>query len=217
MNNIFHLKHKLIQLANLDTDCEIFGSELHQYKIHPCLSSVQIQLFEQKYNTLLPNDYRNFLLEIGNGGAGPGYGLIGIGSESEFIEVIQPKDSNFFAKSFPLKSSWNDLDVMVKSKGSITVSIDEYLDDKFIQGTVPIAHYSSGIFARLVLTGEQRGNIWVDERSNCGGIYPFTIQSCSYFHDNPDDFHFHDIGEPLSFYNWYNDWLNRSLAQVLQS
>jgi SMI1 / KNR4 family (SUKH-1) len=207
MSNILHLKNKLIQLTILDTACEIFGSELHKYKLNPCLREAEIQAFEVKHHIQLPDDYRNFLLEVGNGGAGPGYGLM----------PTEDKNNNFISQAFTLQEAWNDLDLMIKNRSSFIVTPDAYLDNKFIKGTIAIAHYGHGIFALLVILGEQRGNIWIDDRANCGGIYPFTENCGSYLHDNPDDFEPDDCQLPLSFYNWYNDWLNRSLAQVLQS
>ncbi|BDI18434.1 hypothetical protein ANSO36C_42360 [Nostoc cf. commune SO-36] len=68
----------------------------------------------------------------------------------------------------------------------------------------------------LVVTGEQPGKIWIDDRTNDNGIYPTSLTFCNAFHDiNPDDFYpDSDEEQPLSFYDWYEDWLNRSLDQI---
>ncbi|MHC5613600.1 MAG: SMI1/KNR4 family protein [Nostoc sp.] len=75
MNKVLQLKKKLSQLALLDATFQIFGSELHEYQFKPCLSNKDIQVFESRHNITLPSEYRDFLLEVGNGGTGPGYGL----------------------------------------------------------------------------------------------------------------------------------------------
>ena len=40
-------------------------------RLYPCLSLTEIEAFETKCRVTLPTEYRRFLLEIGNGGAGP--------------------------------------------------------------------------------------------------------------------------------------------------
>ncbi|MFH7027875.1 MAG: SMI1/KNR4 family protein [Heteroscytonema crispum UTEX LB 1556] len=217
MIKVLQLKNKLTQLALLDKTFEVFGSESHQYKLNPCLPEAKIQAFESKYNIKLPSDYRDFLLEVGDGGAGPGYGLLGIGYESEIREILQVEDDEFLSQSFPLKEAWNDLG-LVKQRVDSAINYNPYFDNKLVQGTLTIAHYGCGIYAMLVITGEQRGNIWIDDRTNDSGIYPASPNFCHFFHDEePDDFPSdEDEVEPVSFYYWYDDWLNRSLRQVSQ-
>ncbi|MEH2053049.1 SMI1/KNR4 family protein [Nostoc sp.] len=222
MNKILQLKKKLTQLAILDSKFEFFGSESHQYQFKPCLSNKDIQLFESRYNIILPSEYRNFLLEIGNGGGGPGYGLYGLSGIEYTEDVILEKEYHenyeILSKPFPLTEAWNDLDVIVKNNTGFVANSDAYFDDKFIQGTLTITNYGCGIYAILVITGEQSGKIWIDDRTNDNGIYPASLSFCSFFHDaDPDDFTNSDEKQPLSFYNWYEDWLNRSLHQIRQS
>jgi hypothetical protein len=224
MNKVLQLKKKLAQLAILDATFEVFGSESHQYQFKPCLSNKDIQAFESRHNITLPSEYRNFLLEVGNGGAGPGYGLSGLSGidNEDFIpEKLYQENYENLSKPFTLTRAWNDLDLIVKNNTDFVANSDAYFADKFIQGTLTIANYGCGIYAMLVITGEQSGKIWIDDRTNENGIYPASLTFCHTFHDtNPDDFHpdsDSDEGEPLSFYDWYEDWLNRSLEQIRQS
>lgn len=69
------IKHKLKQLKTLDADCNLFGAFKHRYNLNPVLSKQEIQLFENAHKVRLPEEYVAFLTEIGNGGAGPFYGL----------------------------------------------------------------------------------------------------------------------------------------------
>ncbi|MEH2056089.1 MAG: SMI1/KNR4 family protein [Nostoc sp.] len=221
MNKILQLKKKLTQLAILDATFEVFGSESHQYQFKPCLSNKDIQVFESRYNITLPSEYRNFLLEVGNGGAGPGYGLSGLwGIEYEDVipEKLYHENYEILSKAFPWKKAWNDLDLIVDNNTNSVVKSDAYFDDKFIQGTLTITNYGCGIYAMLVITGEQSGKIWIDDRTNDNGIYPASLSFCHAFHDiDPDDFPNSDEEQPLGFYDWYEDWLNRSLNQIHQS
>ncbi|MDF5736667.1 MULTISPECIES: SMI1/KNR4 family protein [unclassified Nostoc] len=222
MNKVLQLKKKLTQLAILDATFEVFGSETHQYQFKPCLSNKDIQVFESRYNITLASEYRNFLLEVGNGGAGPGYGLSGLsGVENEDIipEKLYQENYEILSKPFLLTEAWNDLDLIVKNNTGFIANGDAYFDDKFIQGSLTITNYGCGIYAMLVITGEQSGKIWIDDRTNDNGIYPASLTFCHAFHDiNPDDFYpDRDEEQPLSFYDWYEDWLNRSLEQIRQS
>ncbi len=222
MNKVLQFKKKLAQLAILDATFEVFGSESHQYQFKPCLSNKDIQAFESRYNITLPSEYRNFLLEVGNGGAGPGYGLSGLSgikSEDVISEKLYQENYEILSKPFPLTEAWNDLDLIVTNNTGSVTNNDAYFDDKFIQGTLTITNYGCGIYAMLVITGEQSGKIWIDDRTNDNGIYPASLNFCHAFHDTiPDDFHpDSDQEQPLSFYDWYEDWLNRSLEQIRQS
>ncbi|MEH2389652.1 MAG: SMI1/KNR4 family protein [Nostoc sp.] len=222
MNKVLQLKKKLSQLALLDATFQVFGSESHEYQFKPCLSNKDIQVFESRHNITLPSEYRDFILEIGNGGTGPGYGLsglLGIEYENVIPEKLYQENYEILSKPFPLTEAWNDLDLIVKNNTDFVTNNDAYFDDKFIQGTLTITNYGCGIYAMLVITGQQSGKIWIDDRTNDNGIYPTTLSFCHAFHDiNPDDFHQDsDEEQPLSFYDWYEDWLNRSLDQIRQS
>lgn len=214
-SKIQQLKNKLSQLIELDKSFEVFGSESHRYKLNPCISIAQIQTIESHFQIQLPEDYRDFLLEIGNGGAGPGYGLLGVDTTLIDVEKTQP---DCFSQVFSLTQEWNNLDLLQLNNGK---SVSEYFDDKFIRGTISVADYGCGIQARLVITGEQRGGIWIDDRTNEAGIYPLTSHCAAFFHDDPDidtDIYesIEEEKDALSFYDWYENWLNRSINQVIR-
>ena len=70
---------KLLEQARAkDADFERFGADSHQYELSEPASEEAIQRFEEQQGIRLPEEYRDFLLHVGNGGAGPYYGLDGI-------------------------------------------------------------------------------------------------------------------------------------------
>jgi SMI1 / KNR4 family (SUKH-1) len=209
------LKSKLVRLRDLDQSYELFGSEHHKYKLKPCLSTLDIQKFEDKYQVNLPEEYREFLLEIGNGGAGPGYGLPGI--DTNFLNQ-ENSDSSYLSQPFMLTQEWNDLDLM---QASHEEGNPVYFYPNFVQGTMVIAEYGCGVEARLVITGAEKGNIWIDDRTNEAGIYPLSPHCAAFFHDDPNiegDLYesIEEVKTAMGFYDWYSDWLSRGMSQVIQ-
>src|SRR5262245_59586756 len=65
----------LHRLRAADTGLRVFGSEQHRYRLGPVLSEAELVAFERDNAIRLPEDYRRFLSAVGNGGAGPFYGL----------------------------------------------------------------------------------------------------------------------------------------------
>lgn len=55
---------------------------------NPVLTETQVAEFEHEYGVKLPEDYREFLLRIGNGGPGPGYGLMTLESPFDINEQL---------------------------------------------------------------------------------------------------------------------------------
>lgn len=204
MSNMQQLKTKLIKLAERDKNLKLFGSQSHLYSLNPCISVAELNYFESRYGVILPDDYRQFLLEFGNGGAGPGYGLFKLEDETREIGV-DGEDTEYrqLTQTFPLQTMWDSDD-------------EEISEEQARQGTIAIATYGCGIDAILVVTGEQRGNIWIDDRCNDGGIYPFTAECCAFYHDEPYTLETVDDTPALSFYDWYDDWLNRYLNRFYQ-
>lgn len=69
------LRRQLKRAAEKDPDFSRFGAGSHKYQLNPPVSEETIAAFEERFGISLPDGYRNFLLWIGGGGAGPFYGL----------------------------------------------------------------------------------------------------------------------------------------------
>ena len=53
-----------------------FGSQAHAFRLNPPIAEAEVHRFEHRHGISLPDDYRAFLIQAGNGGAGPYYGLL---------------------------------------------------------------------------------------------------------------------------------------------
>lgn len=67
---------EIVALAH-DTDPEYrdFGANIHKYELNPPAKLSEVRKFEKEYNIKLPEGFVQYLTEVGNGGAGPFYGI----------------------------------------------------------------------------------------------------------------------------------------------
>ncbi len=72
------LRQALERARPADAGLEQFGAKAHQYRWAPPADLTEVERFEREIGTRLPEDYRAFLLQAGNGGAGPFYGLFSL-------------------------------------------------------------------------------------------------------------------------------------------
>lgn len=68
---------KLAAVRALPVPPQAFGAEAHEFKLGVPLSEAVVAEFEERHEVTLPPPYRLFVTELGDGGAGPGYGLDG--------------------------------------------------------------------------------------------------------------------------------------------
>ncbi len=86
------------------------------HKFNSCKSEKELINFEKENKITLPLGYRTFLKQIGNGGAGPYYGLEPLESGREVdLDYKNGKDLLDLSKPFPYSESWNiDFDKVEK-------------------------------------------------------------------------------------------------------
>jgi len=130
----------LNQLQQEDVHFGVFGSEEHRYQIRPTLSIRAIQAFEHQHKITLPEDYRYFLHHIGNGGAGPYYGVLPLRATVEFCDPSRP---------FPFPP------VGPPSKRAV----NNWARDKE-SGVIAIAHQGCFLYSYLVVKGPSYGTVW---------------------------------------------------------
>ena len=130
---------KLVQrLRVVDKKFRVFGSEQHKYKFGPTLSEAELKAFEVSNGCKLPEDYRQFLATIGNGGAGPFYGLEPLGTFGRDL-----------SKPFPLAEATKQLSGVELEKVGASDS-----------GVLEFCHQGCCIYSYLVVNGPTYGTIW---------------------------------------------------------
>ncbi len=191
------LLEKLEELKELDTDFNVFGANSHKYSFNPTINEEELVLFENKFEVKLPKDYRNFITNIGNGGCGPNFGFFR--PENGIYDIpLNKKQSEIIAlkKEFKFKKSWNLEDF---PKNDYDKWLDEYDDIKWTNGMLRINHLGSGMYSNLIISGIEKGNIWIDSRTNEGGIYPSNYYNKELKND---------------FLSWYLNWIESSIKEL---
>lgn len=196
LNQIERIKRKLILAKNADKDLKVFGADSHKYTIGRTVSADQITHFETEYDLELPEDYKAFLLHIGNGGisyensaAGPSYGIFPFGKNLEEFVYSNPKKCfGQECRIYPKMSDefWAELTQNIEENDDISQEdFDEELG-KMFAGILPIVSQGCSYYYGLVLNGEFKGrvvNIDIDRQKPF-----FTFES--------------------NFLNWYERWLD---------
>jgi hypothetical protein len=170
---------RLRYLRNADPELTRFGSAAHRYLLNPPLAEHFVTAFEARHDLSLPDDYRAFLVQVGDGGAGPFYGVFRLDRSDLAARDREDLLPGFLAAAFPHEGPWNEL-----GDGSPHAE-DAYCDPSQIRGSLNLSHQGCGYMVRLVLNGPQRGTLWEDGRCSDMGITPFR----------PD------------FATWYLQWL----------
>ena len=140
--DIKELAELLRRLRQKDKNLRVFGTNSHTYKLGQTLAEAELHSFEQKHQIKLPEDYRLFLKEIGNGGAGPFYGLETLEKAAQYRDLSKP---------FPF-----------------TKATDSYLDEELEKwddtdeypGVLELCHQGCAIYSYLVVNGPAHGTIW---------------------------------------------------------
>lgn len=70
----------LAQARRMDSHFDIHGASKHQYKLNSPVDLAFVRAVEKQYHFRLPEDYVQFITEVGDGGAGPSYGMYQFGN-----------------------------------------------------------------------------------------------------------------------------------------
>ena len=62
------IAEKILQLNDLDRQCQAFGAAKHRYAFRPVLSTDHLKEFERDHAFQIPDELRKVYLELGNGG-----------------------------------------------------------------------------------------------------------------------------------------------------
>lgn len=191
----------------------VFGGEAHEFILNPPLPEEEVRDFEARHRIRLPAEYLGFLIHVGNGGAGPYYGLFKLGEIDGGWENVPWKENDglvgTLAEPFPHTEAWNDLtgapeynppdgdDPEWENEYERQLDAFEavYFAPYQVDGAIPICHLGCALRQWLVVTGPEAGNVWCDYRADRRGLFPLRLGG----------------RERVTFLQWYRSWLDDAL------
>jgi hypothetical protein len=208
--NAERIKESLAKLRAART--AMFGADSHHFALNDPLSEETVGTFETLHGVSLPADYRHFLTAIGNGGAGPFYGVFPLGTMDDAFGLQSWKENDgivcTLAEPFLLEGEWNDLTgkpsevplelIDPEFESKIEEFDARYWGSSIMNGAIPICHTGCALRIWLVLTGKQAGHLWYDARAEFGGIAAMTLSD----------------GSSLTFAAWYEEWVDICLREA---
>ena len=190
---------------------KVFGAESHQFKLNPVVRKSVVANFEKKHQVLLPDEYRRFITEIGNGGAGPYYGLFKFREMDDCFSFQRWKENDGFvgdlSEPFPHKKPWNGLPDYPEEDEFDDEDLYEaeierldriYWNPENVNGAFPICHHGCAARSWLIVTGPEAGNVWDDFRADDEGLTPATVKR----------------KRRTTFLEWYDHWLQQAVAKL---
>lgn len=194
------IRAKLATLRQLDTAFAIFGANSHRYQLGPVLTDLELAEHQSRLGSKLPDEYRQFVMTIGNGGAGPFYGLFPLnGGDPE--DITDPKQ---IRKPFRWTEALNPNE-WENPSAQEDILFDEDVDEGEdspvylnIPGVLYICHYGCASRFFLIVNGQDIGEVWMDRQADAEGLAP----ECD------------TDGQRLHFLDWYEKWLDEGIAAI---
>jgi hypothetical protein len=131
--------------------------------LNPKVGRAEVEQFESRYGIRLPDDYRSFLIDIGNGGFGPGDGGV-LYSLQRSVGAGRPAE--YLGRPFPLDQS------PAGTEHRWRPPADEEVCRRHRNGLLLLSHRGCGTLTCLVVCGLRYGEVWVDDFANGGLIFP---------------------------------------------
>ncbi|MER7631906.1 MULTISPECIES: SMI1/KNR4 family protein [Streptomyces rochei group] len=215
------VRRRVAALGASPASNEVFGALGHRWVLEKPLSDAEVAELEAQIQVRLPEEFRDFLLSVGAGGAGPAYGVFPVrrtegrwrweGDGAELADLSRlaepfpergpdPELLEELAAQCPDEEDFDDAEEFDESMEAWEERWDAVMfhPDRTV-GAVVISHRGCALRDWLVISGPHRGTIWTDDRADEADLAPLRG----------------DDGTPVTFARWYSDWLRHSERVVL--
>jgi len=164
--DLARVRASLTRLAETDPSYARFGAGTHRYQPGSSIDPARLDAIENETGARLPDDFRAFLLDLGEAAAGPGYGLIPLDHPSQIDHLGSPFGFE--------KALWPG-----------QVEKDFYEDDARLDGAVVLNDHGCGYTSVLVVHSAraQHGRVWLDVRGAGVGLLPTHASFTAWYED----------------------------------
>ncbi|MEV6264845.1 SMI1/KNR4 family protein [Streptomyces sp. NPDC051784] len=210
------VRERVLALTASPAGDRVFGATGHTFSLEDPLTPAELADLECQTGVSLPGEYRDFLLHVGAGGAGPSYGVYPVRLvrgrwrwEGDGAELA---DLSRLAEPFPREGADAEAVRLLLSECPDEEDFEqvEDFDDAFeaweerweplmwsadrTVGAVVISTLGCAAREWLIMSGPERGRIWSDNRVDDEDLKPLLD----------------DTGAPMTFTCWYLTWLEKA-------
>jgi uncharacterized protein (TIGR02996 family) len=183
------IRTKIDQLRSLDADRRVFGARWpdagHEYLLNPPPTEPELLDFELRHGNTLPAEYRAFLLRVGNGRVGPGYGLYALDLAADLPRLRMP-----FGPT-PADADSIAAAARAAQETGNWLAVPRFQHAWMQRGYLRLGHNGCSNYCAIVVNGPRRGEMWNENLR----FVPQLARD----------------GRPEGFLAWYEDWLDRWL------
>lgn len=201
----------------------MFGALGHQWVLEDPLTPGELAELEAQTGVRLPEEYRDFLLYVGAGGAGPAYGLFPVrrvedrwrweGDGAELADLSRlaepfpeqgpdPKLLDELLAQCPEEEDFDDtgdFDDAMEAWDERWEAV-MFAEERTV-GALVISHLGCAQREWLVISGSHRGTVWSDCRVDDVDLVPLLDGD----------------GRPVGFADWYIGWLEKAECTALSA
>ncbi|WP_327071354.1 SMI1/KNR4 family protein [Kitasatospora sp. NBC_01302] len=207
------VRERVQQLATVAGAEAVFGFHGHRFLLEDPLTAGELEELEGQLGVRLPEDYREFLTQVGAGGAGPGYGVFPIRrvdgrwrwegdgadlpdlarlSEPFPVQGPDPVEVGALQDECPQEEDFVEDEDFGRAMGAWDARWEALMwDPERTVGAIALCHLGCAYRQWLVVSGPERGRIWSDDRADERDLEPLL---------GPGQ-------EPMTFALWYRSWL----------
>jgi uncharacterized protein (TIGR02996 family) len=152
------IRTNIDRLRTLDQDRRVFGARWpdagHEYLLNPPLAEAELFEFELRHGNTLPAEYRAFLLRVGNGRVGPGYGLATLDLAADLPRLRMsfgpaPADADSIAAAARAANETGNWSAIPPFRHAWSQ-----------RGYLRLAHNGCSNYSAIVVNGPRRGEMW---------------------------------------------------------
>jgi hypothetical protein len=142
------VRDKIRRLRAVDRQLQSFGAHAHRYELRPRLGASDVAGVDARLGVALPEELRRFYLEVGNGVAGPDYGL----EPAEKLSAYRPREP------YPGVEA---LKRIAAAEGTVSTQHPGYFEvpHEALTGLLTVIHEGCGHETCLIVTGDGVGRV----------------------------------------------------------
>lgn len=161
------ISEKVKKIKSLDPKSKIFQVYQKTHKQY-------IKEFEEKFNIILPYNFREFLINVSSGIEYRERSTINIMDNIKFWELTNKEANNNPSIKFELTTRITEFEGEPHESEYYPYSSDirEFQYDSFSNGIIPILDVGCGSNHFIVVNGPELGNIWCNNYMSNSEIFP---------------------------------------------